>query len=160
AVSLRDADVVLERLVRRVQGVLKLVPLEQVVVGPRIVGRPVLQVDRAPDRPEPALLALDPDLDALGGTGVVATLDDTFGKPARPRPSDQGARIQSLPMGEMGKFFRSVFSFLGTRSTQEERVAAYVIREHERGRALDDILEDPYVRNRCSSAEVARVLDR
>jgi len=63
-------------------------------------------------------------------------------------------------MGEMGRFFRSVFSFLGTRSTQEERVAAYVIREHERGRALDDILEDPYVRNRCSSAEVARVLDR
>ena len=39
-------------------------------------------------------------------------------------------------------------------------MAAYVIREHERGRALDDILEDPYVRNRCSAAEVARLLDR
>jgi len=53
-----------------------------------------------------------------------------------------------------------VFSFLGTRSTQEERVAAYVIREHERGRSLEDILDDPYVRNRCSSAEIARLLDR
>jgi hypothetical protein len=60
----------------------------------------------------------------------------------------------------IGRFFRSVFSFLGTRSTQEERVAAYVIREHERGRSLDDILEDPYVRNRCSATETARLLDR
>jgi hypothetical protein len=63
-------------------------------------------------------------------------------------------------MAATGRFFRSVFSFLGTRSTQEERVAAYVIREHERGRSLDEILDDPYVRNRCSAAEVARVLDR
>ena len=39
-------------------------------------------------------------------------------------------------------------------------MAAYVIREHDRGRSLDDILDDPYVRNRCSATEVARVLDR
>jgi hypothetical protein len=63
-------------------------------------------------------------------------------------------------MGAIGRFFRSVFSFLGTRSTQEERVAAYVIREHDRGRSLADILDDPYVRNRCSASEVARLLDR
>jgi hypothetical protein len=63
-------------------------------------------------------------------------------------------------MGAIARFFRSVFSFLGTRSTQEERVAAYVIREHDRGRSLDDILDDPYVRNRCSPGEVARLLDR
>jgi hypothetical protein len=63
-------------------------------------------------------------------------------------------------MGAVGRFFRGVFSFLGTRSTQEERVAAYVIREHDRGRSLDDILEDPYVCNRCSSTEIARLLDR
>jgi hypothetical protein len=60
----------------------------------------------------------------------------------------------------MGRFFGSVFSFLGTRSTQEGRVAAYVVREHDRGRSLDDILADPYVRNRCSAAEIARLLDR
>ena len=63
-------------------------------------------------------------------------------------------------MGAIGRFFRSVFSFLGTRSTQEERLAAYVIREHERGRSLDDILDDPYVRNRCSVREIERLLDR
>ena len=63
-------------------------------------------------------------------------------------------------MGAIGRFFRSVFSFLGTRSSQEDRVAAYVIREHDRGRTVNDILEDPYVRNRCSQSEVARVLDR
>ena len=63
-------------------------------------------------------------------------------------------------MGAIGRFFRSVFSFLGTKSTQEDRVAAYLIREHDRGRSVDDILEDPYVLNRCSSPEIARVLDR
>jgi hypothetical protein len=63
-------------------------------------------------------------------------------------------------MGAIGRFFGSVFSFLGTRSSQGERVAAYVIREHDRGRSLDDILDDPYVRNRCSATEIARLLDR
>ena len=53
-----------------------------------------------------------------------------------------------------------MFSFLGTTSTQEERVAAYLIREHDRGRAVTDILDDPYVRNRCSEHEIARVLER
>ena len=63
-------------------------------------------------------------------------------------------------VGGLGRFFRGLFSFLGTRSSQEDRVAAYVIREHDRGRSLDDILDDPYVRNRCSPNEVARLLDR
>ena len=49
-------------------------------------------------------------------------------------------------MGRLSDFFRNPFSFLSTRSSQEDRLAAYVIREHERGRALDDILDDPYVR--------------
>ena len=52
------------------------------------------------------------------------------------------------------------FSFLFTRSTQEERVAAYVIREHERGRSLEEILEDPYVRNRLTPQQRSRLLDR
>jgi hypothetical protein len=63
-------------------------------------------------------------------------------------------------VGGIGRFFRGLFSFLGTRSTQEERVAAYVIREHERGRRLDDILDDPYVRNRLTPQQIARLLDR
>jgi hypothetical protein len=52
------------------------------------------------------------------------------------------------------------FSFLFTRSTQEERVAAYVIREHERGRSLEEILDDPYVRNRLTPQQRSRLLDR
>ena len=60
----------------------------------------------------------------------------------------------------LGSFIRNPFSFLFARSSQEERLATYVIREHERGRSLDDILDDPYVRNRASGEEVRRLLDR
>jgi len=60
----------------------------------------------------------------------------------------------------LSSFLRNPFSFLFARSSQEERLAAYVIREHERGRSLDEVLQDPYVRNRASEREVARLLDR
>ena len=63
-------------------------------------------------------------------------------------------------MARLAALFRNPFSFLFTRSSHEDRVAAYVIREHERGRALAEILEDPYVRNRCTPQEVKRLLDR
>jgi hypothetical protein len=62
------------------------------------------------------------------------------------------ARISSL--------LRSPFSFLFARSGHEERVAAYIVREHDRGRSLKDILDDPYVRNRCTPQETARVLEQ
>jgi hypothetical protein len=63
-------------------------------------------------------------------------------------------------MLKLASVLRNPFSFLFTRSSQEERVAAYVIREHERGRSLDEILEDPYVRNRLTPTQRARLLDR
>jgi hypothetical protein len=63
-------------------------------------------------------------------------------------------------MSRLTDWIRSPFSFLFTRSSQEERLAAYVIREHDRGRSLDDILDDPYVKNRAKPNEVARLLDR
>jgi hypothetical protein len=53
-----------------------------------------------------------------------------------------------------------LFSFLFQRSSAEERVAAYVIREHDRGRDLSEILEDRYVQNRCTPEQRARLLDR
>ena len=57
--------------------------------------------------------------------------------------------------------FKDLFSFLFQSSTQEERVAQYVIREHDRGRPLAEILEDKYVVNRLQSPEQrARLLDR
>jgi hypothetical protein len=58
------------------------------------------------------------------------------------------------------EFLSNPFSFLFARSTNEDRVAQYLIREHERGRAVDEILEDPYVRNRTTERQRARLLDR
>jgi hypothetical protein len=55
---------------------------------------------------------------------------------------------------------KSPFSFLFTRTKAEEVVAEYVIREHHRGRALNDILDDPYVTNRLSPEQIRRLLDR
>jgi hypothetical protein len=56
---------------------------------------------------------------------------------------------------------RNLFSFLFTRSTMEERVAQYVLREHARGRPLREIFEDHYVVNRLPSpGQRARLLDR
>jgi hypothetical protein len=59
----------------------------------------------------------------------------------------------------LSDFFRNPFSFLFARSRNEERLIAYVIREHQRGRSLAEILDDPYVRNRTSEHERARLLD-
>jgi hypothetical protein len=57
--------------------------------------------------------------------------------------------------------FKDLFSFLFQRSTSEDRVAEYVIREHDRGRSLHEILEDRYVVNRLPSQEQRdRLLDR
>jgi hypothetical protein len=57
-------------------------------------------------------------------------------------------------------FFRNPFSFLFTRSSAEDRVCAYVIREHERGRGLHEILDDRYVQNRLTPQQQARLLER
>jgi hypothetical protein len=57
-------------------------------------------------------------------------------------------------------FVRNPFSFLFADSSKEERIAAYIIREHDRERSLSEILDDPYVRNRATEREVARLLER
>jgi hypothetical protein len=56
--------------------------------------------------------------------------------------------------------FKNLFSSLFQRSTAEEHVARYVIREHERGRTLNEILEDKYVQNRLTPEQQRRLLDR
>jgi hypothetical protein len=56
--------------------------------------------------------------------------------------------------------FKNLFSFLFQRSSIEERVATYVIREHGRGRSLEQILQDRYVQNRLSPEQQKRLLDR
>jgi hypothetical protein len=56
--------------------------------------------------------------------------------------------------------FKNLFSFLFQRSTAEEHVARYVIREHERGRSLEEIMQDRYVQNRLTPEQQRRLLDR
>ncbi len=56
--------------------------------------------------------------------------------------------------------FKNIFSFLFQHATAEDRAAAYVIREHDRGRALSEILDDRYIMNRLSAEQRARLLDR
>jgi hypothetical protein len=63
-------------------------------------------------------------------------------------------------MQRLASLLRSPFSFLFARSSAEDRVAAYVIREHSRGRALGEILEDRYVQNRLTPQQRLRLLDR
>ena len=63
-------------------------------------------------------------------------------------------------MARISSLLRSPFSFLFARSGHEEQVAAYIIREHDRGRSLAEILGDPYVRNRCTPQEIGRLLEQ
>ena len=63
-------------------------------------------------------------------------------------------------MPNLRDLLRNPFSFLFTRSSAEDRVVAYVIREHDRGRDVDEIIEDPYVRNRLSESQRARLFER
>jgi hypothetical protein len=56
--------------------------------------------------------------------------------------------------------FKNIFSFLFQRSSAEEHVARYVIREHERRRPLDEILQDRHVQTRLTPEQQKRLLDR
>jgi hypothetical protein len=63
------------------------------------------------------------------------------------------------PVGRFSQLFRNPFAFLFERSSQEDRLAAYVIREHNRGRRLEEILQDRYIVNRTSPSQLQRLLD-
>ena len=60
----------------------------------------------------------------------------------------------------MGISLRNLFSFLSSSTRREQYLVRYVLREHARGRSVDDILADPYVRNRSTAEERARLLER
>ena len=160
AVSLRDAQVVLQTLVRGKESVLELEALEHIVVAPRLVGGPVLRVYSPADGPERALLALDPDEDGLLDARVVDSMDDALGEAALRGLPPHGPKDTIGSMQRLASLLRSPFSFLFARSSTEERVAAYVIREHGRGRGLSEILDDRYVQNRLTPQQQLRLLDR
>ena len=44
--------------------------------------------------------------------------------------------------------------------SKEEALAAYVVREHKQGRSLEEILEDPYLKNRATDEQRLRLLER
>jgi hypothetical protein len=132
------------------------VALEKVVVPPRLVAAAMLRVHRASHRPEGSLLPLEPDHDPLLAPRVVEPTEHPLGAAAVARLTAHGNEDtigRSMALGR-------IFSFLFQRSSAEERVAAYVIREHDRGRNLAEILEDRYVQNRLTPDQRARLLDR
>ena len=45
-------------------------------------------------------------------------------------------------------------------SSKEEALAAYIIREHRLGRSIDQILDDPYLKNRATEEQRRRLLER
>ena len=60
----------------------------------------------------------------------------------------------------MRSFGSIVFGSLFGSSRHESALARYVIREHAGGRSLSEIMADPYVRNRSTPDERARLLER
>ncbi len=44
--------------------------------------------------------------------------------------------------------------------TKMDSLAAYVIREHRSGRPLEEILENPYLKNRATDEQRLRLLER
>jgi hypothetical protein len=55
---------------------------------------------------------------------------------------------------------RSALAQLFSRTRDDQYVERYVLRELGHGRRLDEILDDPYVRNRTVDSERARLLER
>lgn len=41
-----------------------------------------------------------------------------------------------------------------------DALAAYIVREHREGRSLEDILDDPYLKNRATDDQRLRLLER
>ena len=44
--------------------------------------------------------------------------------------------------------------------SKDDALAAYIVREYKSGRSLDDILDDPYLKNRASDEQRRRLLER
>jgi hypothetical protein len=62
-------------------------------------------------------------------------------------------------VARFSKYLRNPFSFLFERSSQDDRLAAYVIREYHRGRPLEEILDDRYIQNRTTPSQLQRLLE-
>ena len=63
-------------------------------------------------------------------------------------------------MLRLTSFLQNPFSFLFAKSSAEEHVVAYLLREHATGRGVEEILQDAYVQNRLSPEQQKRMLGR
>ena len=64
-------------------------------------------------------------------------------------------------MGIFDRFRRKDEGAQATRGpSKEEALASYVVREHRLGRSLDEILDDPYLKNRATEEQRLRLLER
>ena len=65
-------------------------------------------------------------------------------------------------MGLFGRLFRKREpASKGPRGiSKEEALAAYIVREHRSGRMLEDIIDDPYLKNRSTEEQRLRLLER
>ena len=154
-VPLEHADIVLERLVAAIESIVELEPFEDHVLRTGLVRLTKLRVHDPTHGPDRSRASLDPDDDPLFGAHVVDPDERSLRIPAFPRASPHTG-IQSLLVSG----FKNMFSFLFSRGSAEEHVARYVIREHDRGRSLTEILEDKYVQNRLTAEQQRRLLDR
>ena len=155
-VALQDAHVVLERFVRALERVVELVTLEDDVLCTRLVGLAEVRVYRPADDPDGAGSSVDPEHDPLLVAKIVHACERSLGVPAFTGAPSHVPGIQS----RLVSGFKNLFSFLFQRNSAEEHVARYVIREHDRGRSLAEILEDRYVQNRLTPEQQKRLLDR
>jgi len=53
-----------------------------------------------------------------------------------------------------------MFQSLFQRSGRTDQLAAYLIREHAQGRDVEEILEDPYIRNRATESQRRQLIER
>jgi hypothetical protein len=94
---------------------------------------------------------------AVGGAarndGAIAGAREVDAPRQRPTTTQEAAMRISLK----GK---NPFGFLFVRTRREQYLTQYVVREYGRGRSLEDVLADPYVRNRSTPEERARLLER
>ena len=63
-------------------------------------------------------------------------------------------------MLKLASVMRNPFSFLFAKTSTEDAVAAYVLREHSAGRRVEEVIQDPYVQNRLSHEQQQRLLSR
>ena len=62
-------------------------------------------------------------------------------------------------MGGLGKSSQPVCVAKLSGSSREDQLAAYVIREHGAGRTVEDIMDDPYLKNRSTPEQRRRLLE-